>query len=711
MMSNDRDDQTIKQKRTKDRVDELTELDNVIEQEEIQTERTKAELRNITREFDDAQRKVTWLKNFLRSLLRFFRSMAAYALGRRNVKQLYSESYKIKKASNTLKPYLYNLYNLGFREQALADLEALATETTDRYLKRAIAWELTLWHANKSTKDGAEQALVYLHVAMAKVKDPEQRRKAAIIEAECLDRLGKMEEARQVIHHELRIQKHPDLYLAAANVEERLTDRIDFINEALDMYSIHPITFHNIEQEQEVTYDDLTTEPTMEKQLTGPMVSVIFPAYNSESGIRTAIDSILAQTWQNIELLVVDDCSTDETAAVIQEYAQIDDRITFYSTPTNSGPYVARNIALAKATGEYVTINDADDWSHPEKIAIQVKHLMENESVIANTSEHSRLTEDLKLYRRGTPGLYIFSNMSSLLFRREPVMDKLGYWDCVRFAADGEFKRRLLKEFGKDNIVDLKTGPLSLPRQTVSSLTGSSAFGYNGFFMGVRKEYVESLSYHHEHVRSSYYPFPQQERPFPVPEPMWPQREAKPNVGRHIDVVIAADFRGERKTHLLTIEEIKVHKEMGLRTGLVQISCYNRDRQQETNGAIRELIDGDDVQMLVYGEHIMCDLLIVKDPSILSERQTYIPYVKPTIITVVVGQLPKNVAFRQYNERLVEYFGRRGKWFPQDSHVRDRLQADHKRQLRSIKLASEDWTDGNGVNQEQYKARLNEWIF
>src|SRR5690625_6847549 len=107
---------------------------------------------------------------------------------------------------------------------------------------------------------------------------------------------------------------------------------------------------------------------------------------------------------------------------------------------------------------------------------------------------------------------------------------------------------------------------------------------------------------------------------------------------------------------------MKVHKEMGLRTGLVQISCYNRERHQKTNGAIREHIDGDDIQMLVYGERIVCDLLIVKDPSILTDRQTYIPTITPTMITVAVDQPQKQLAFRQYNQRLVEYFGRWGKW-------------------------------------------------
>src|SRR5699024_6086674 len=166
---------------------------------------------------------------------------------------------------------------------------------------------------------------------------------------------------------------------------------------------------------------------------------------------------------------------------------------------------------------EYVTVNDADDWSHAVKIETQVKHLIKHPQSIANSSEHSRLTESLKLYRRGTPGTSIATNMSSLMSRRQEVVSTLGYWDCVRFAADGEFKRRLIKTFGKAAIIDLKTGPLSLPRQSDASLTGSSKFGYSGFFMGVRREYVESLKLSNNKPAKPYYPYRYETRPLPLP--------------------------------------------------------------------------------------------------------------------------------------------------------------------------------------------------
>src|SRR5699024_5796391 len=120
-------------------------------------------------------------------------------------------------------------------------------------------------------------------------------------------------------------------------------------------------------------------------------ISVILPAYNSEEGIHTAIQSILSQTWQNLELIIVDDCSTDDTLAVAQSYKTKDDRVRVLRTPTNSGPYIARNIALQAATGEFVTINDADDWSHAQKLQIQATHLLEHPEIMANTSEQARL--------------------------------------------------------------------------------------------------------------------------------------------------------------------------------------------------------------------------------------------------------------------------------------------------------------------------------
>ena len=89
------------------------------------------------------------------------------------------------------------------------------------------------------------------------------------------------------------------------------------------------------------------------------LVSIIMPAYNCSRFIREAIDSVLAQTYTAWELLIVDDCSTDDTAAIIASYQ--DERIHYFRNEQNSGAALSRNKALREAKGKYIAFLDADD--------------------------------------------------------------------------------------------------------------------------------------------------------------------------------------------------------------------------------------------------------------------------------------------------------------------------------------------------------------
>jgi hypothetical protein len=232
--------------------------------------------------------------------------------------------------------------------------------------------------------------------------------------------------------------------------------------------------------------------------------------------------------------------------------------------------------------------------------------------------------------------------MSSLMFRRKPVMDRLGYWDRVRFAGDSEFLKRMKLVFGEKAIVELKTAPLSFQRQSADSLTGNSAFGFPGYFMGIRKEYAEAHEhYHRQHLDDLYYDYPQVKRPFPVPEPMLPNRAPKSNDRRHFDVIIPSEFRLQGGTNMSNIEEIKAQQQLGLKTGLVQMSRYDLNSVTAINPKVRDLINGDSVQMLVYGERVSCDVLIVRHPPILQEWQQYIPDMQANHVRVIVNQPPK----------------------------------------------------------------------
>lgn len=101
-----------------------------------------------------------------------------------------------------------------------------------------------------------------------------------------------------------------------------------------------------------------------------PLVSVVIPAYNCEAYIEEAINSILFQTYTNLEIVIADDGSDDNTRALIDSF--VDPRIRRFHNAGNIGNIRTRNKLFDLACGEYITIQDADDWSHPERLEKQI---------------------------------------------------------------------------------------------------------------------------------------------------------------------------------------------------------------------------------------------------------------------------------------------------------------------------------------------------
>ena len=103
-----------------------------------------------------------------------------------------------------------------------------------------------------------------------------------------------------------------------------------------------------------------------------PLVTIILPVYNAERFVAETIESIIAQSFENWELLIVDDGTTDDTSAIIANYQSGDGRIRVVSHATNSGPHAARNTALGHARGALIAFIDGDDVWYHEKLAKQV---------------------------------------------------------------------------------------------------------------------------------------------------------------------------------------------------------------------------------------------------------------------------------------------------------------------------------------------------
>jgi glycosyltransferase involved in cell wall biosynthesis len=112
-----------------------------------------------------------------------------------------------------------------------------------------------------------------------------------------------------------------------------------------------------------------------------PKISVLMPAYNAEKYIAASIESIIKQTYVDFELIVVDDCSTDATSAVVEKFMSEDSRITLKRNEINLGISGTRNFLISLARGEYIVWQDADDISLPERVEKQCAFMDANPDV------------------------------------------------------------------------------------------------------------------------------------------------------------------------------------------------------------------------------------------------------------------------------------------------------------------------------------------
>jgi hypothetical protein len=228
----------------------------------------------------------------------------------------------------------------------------------------------------------------------------------------------------------------------------------------------------------------------------GPLVSVLMTAFQSGQRIGFAITSLLEQTYRDIEVIVVDDASGDDTGNVVQALAARDPRVIYIRLPCNVGTFVAKSIGLRHSSGEFVTCHDSDDWSHPMRIERQIRPLLENQRLIFTTSLWVRIQDDGAYYARPVHPLMRL-NPASPMFRKNKVLDRAGGWDAVRTGADSEFSARLKLVFGH-RAMHRVAQPLTLGAHRPDSLMTAKDTGYSaGGMSPTRLAYWEGWGHHH----------------------------------------------------------------------------------------------------------------------------------------------------------------------------------------------------------------------
>ncbi|UMA67205.1 glycosyltransferase (plasmid) [Roseivivax marinus] len=365
----------------------------------------------------------------------------------------------------------------------------------------------------------------------------------------------------------------------------------------------------------------------------GPLVSVLMPAWNAERTLAMSARSILAQTWSNLELMIVDDCSTDDTWNVAQMLAAEDPRVRIFRNAANVGPYVSKNVAAVRAKGAWITGHDADDWAHPERLQRQVTFCRDNE-LSACMSGMLRVSGRGELVRLNPIGTFVHdgacrSGFISLMVSAQYFHDVLGSWDHVRAAGDSELIRRIEKVDGKP--VEQLSAVTMLCLDNPEGLTNHATLGHSEVsgVSPVRKAYKRAYSEAHKGLTkaSARLPFPGKRR-FRAPPELLPDPAALSRCieghqkdsgapGKHLDVDVAlvTNLRFPGGTTSSSLDELHVFEANGLRIAIIHCPV-DRDLGRPISG--RYAAFADRITNWTHVEKLSARAVICRHPLVLT---------------------------------------------------------------------------------------------
>ncbi len=206
------------------------------------------------------------------------------------------------------------------------------------------------------------------------------------------------------------------------------------------------------------------------------LVSIITPSYNSSNFIEKTIDSVLEQSYQNWEMIIVDDVSTDNSVEIIQKYVNKDKRIKLIQLGKNSGPAVARNTSIKNAKGKYLAFLDSDDLWKKDKLEKQIKFMEDNNSSFSYSS-YELIDEDgndLNIVKNPSPKITYHE-----LLKENQIgcltaiydQEKLGkiYMPLIRKRQDFGLWLKILKKIDHADKIDENLAIYRVRKNSVSS--------------------------------------------------------------------------------------------------------------------------------------------------------------------------------------------------------------------------------------------------
>lgn len=407
-----------------------------------------------------------------------------------------------------------------------------------------------------------------------------------------------------------------------------------------------------------------------------PLVSIVLTAYEPDAErLTSSVKSILNQTWENIELIVVDDCSGPHFKDLFDQISELDERVRVLQTPRNGGTYVARNIGYAAANGEFITGQDDDDWSHPQRIVRQVEFMVNHPEYIGCRITAIRCDEDLGRTRIGYKPVVL--NPSSLLLRRAGYEQAGNYLES-RKGADSEYYFRL-KTVSGGKVANLKE-PLSIIRILGESLSrGDFSAGWRHPSRG---SFRSSYRYWHRHSSQEDLKIWSDSSPaVKVPHRFAVEPTSAPT---ELDVVFAGDWERYGGPQKSMLEEIHALVEANYRVGILDLEAarfMSEGASGALNDEIQKLINDGVVEEAMYDDETRVRLLILRYPPILQFFTHETSSLDIESMVIVANQAPSELDGTDIRYLVDDChknaecsFGVTPVWAPQGPQVRDFLE-------------------------------------
>lgn len=405
----------------------------------------------------------------------------------------------------------------------------------------------------------------------------------------------------------------------------------------------------------------------------GPLVSVVLTTYQPQHNeLMNSVRSIIGQTWRNLELIIVDDGSSDQYAPALDAALNLDARITLHRAGTNSGTYSARNIGFALAKGRYVTGQDTDDWSHPQRIERQVAALESDPQATAVQTFAQTMDADLV---RTRIGYNPFIQCAVTFMLRTELARELGGYVEARKAADNEFRHRVERFTGRPTVM-LKE-PLIFVRVRPTSL--SRADFKAGWQHPARRAFSSSYTHWHQTSVPADLKLPA-EKSAPV---VTPHRFAgEKNFSQRFDIVYAGDWTQLGGPQFSMLNEIQALQGKGLHIGVMHLDAarFMSTAAKKLCSPVQELINSGEVTHLLADDSAEVDLLILRYPPILQFPSSTPLKAHIRRLVIIANQAPAErdgTDIRYVPSECADnaemLFGLRGLWAPQGPTVRQAL--------------------------------------